>query len=103
MAPSEYPTFSELFASHWPNDGIDEDSDFTDNNPCNDQLDFSIDGNSITSGDMEVLAKGSAAGSNDKDNAGGNEAATVHDGPAIDEEKNNWLKKGMTHTHNTCL
>ena len=52
---------------------------------------------------MEVLAKGSAAGSDDEDNAGGDEATTVCDGPTIDEEKNNWLKKGMTHTHNTRL
>ena len=103
MAPSEYPAFSELFASRWPNDGIDEDSDFTDDNPCDDQSDFSINGDSITSGDMEVLAKGSAAGSDDEDNAGGDEATTVCDGPTIDEEKNNWLKKGMTHTHNTRL
>ena len=93
MAPSEYPTFFELFASHWPNDGIDEDSDFTDDNPCDDQLDFSIDGDSITSGNMEVLAKGSVAGSDDKDNTGGDEAAAVHDSPTIDEEKNNLVEE----------
>lgn len=104
MAPSEYPTFSELFASRWPNDGIDEDSDFTDNNPCDDQSDFSIDGDSITSGDMEVLAKGSAAGSDDEDNAGGDEAAAVRDGAAIDEEKNNLVEERYgTHSYYTPM
>ena len=104
MAPSEYPTFSELFVSHWPNDGINEDLDFTDDNPCDDQSDFSIDGDSITSGDMEVLAKGSAAGSNDEDNTGGDEAAAVRDGAAIDEEKNNLVEERYgTHSYYTPM
>ena len=104
MAPSEYPTFSELFVSHWPNDGINEDLDFTDDNPCDNQSDFSINDDSITSGDMEVLAKGSAAGSDDEDNAGSNEAAAVHDGATIDEEKNNLVEERYgTHSYYTPM
>jgi hypothetical protein len=67
MAPPEYRTFDEVFVSRWPNEGADEDSDFVDNDPGDDQSDLSIDEGSITSGDRKVIAKGSAAGSDDEE------------------------------------
>ena len=88
MAPPEYWTFAEVFVSHWPNEGADEDSDFVDNDPGDDQSDLSIDEGSITSSDRKVIAKGSAAGSDDKDNAGDKGAAAVSDeeAPAVGGE-----------------
>ena len=88
MAPPEYRTFDEVFVSCWPNEGADEDSDFVDNDPGDDQSDLSIDEGSITSGDRKVIAKGSAAGSDDEDNAGDEGAAAVSDeeAPAVGGE-----------------
>ena len=88
MAPPEYQTFAEVFVSRWPNEGADEDLDFADNDPGDDQSDLSIDEGSITSGDRKVIAKGSVAGSDDKDNASDEGAAAVSDeeAPAVGGE-----------------
>ena len=54
-----------VFISAWPKDGTDDDSDFADDH----QPDISTNGESIMSGDDQVVAEGCAADSDDKGEA----------------------------------
>ena len=89
MAPSVNPKFSAVFASLWPNDGTEDDSDFSDDH----QPDVSTDGESILSGDNQVIAEGRAhrahtADSDEEDGVSDKEDAPSNDGATIDQEKN---------------
>ena len=87
MPPSVNRKFSAAFASPWPNDGTEDDSDFADDY----QPDVSTDEESIVSGDNQVIAEGRAnrahVKDSDEDDATDKEDAASHDGAAIDRRE----------------